>query len=280
MAPVGAHHEAMPGKAAAVRGSRAGRHQGRQDRAAVARRHEAFSCRRPSNISKPDSNVHRVPAGEVYAAVEAPKGEFGVYLVADGTNRPFSNSGALFRRSTGDGLLEPRAHACRMSRRSSARSISCSERSIDEVFGFSVAAAIRPNCDFDSSFWFDAGDQSGDRHMTGSLAEKACIPCRGGIPPLTREDAQRFQTRAPNWELGDDARRIERAFRIPYIALTSLLIDMRTVRPQGLTFRITQPQEFHFPKIRASHHLFEYALYRSCVRDCCMKKNWRQMWSI
>ena len=31
----------------------------------------------------------QVPAGEVYVPVEAPKGEFGVYLIADGSNKPY-----------------------------------------------------------------------------------------------------------------------------------------------------------------------------------------------
>lgn len=35
------------------------------------------------------SEGFHVPAGEVYTAVEAPKGEFAVYLIADGTNKPY-----------------------------------------------------------------------------------------------------------------------------------------------------------------------------------------------
>lgn len=35
------------------------------------------------------SEGYHVPAGETYTAVEAPKGEFGVYLISDGSNRPY-----------------------------------------------------------------------------------------------------------------------------------------------------------------------------------------------
>ena len=35
------------------------------------------------------SEGFRVPEGEIYAAVEVPKGEFGVYLISDGSNKPY-----------------------------------------------------------------------------------------------------------------------------------------------------------------------------------------------
>jgi 4a-hydroxytetrahydrobiopterin dehydratase len=40
--------------------------------------------------------------------------------------------------------------------------------------------------------------------MPETLAEKKCTPCRGGFPPLTQEEAERFQSQASNWELRDD----------------------------------------------------------------------------
>ncbi len=49
--------------------------------------------------------------------------------------------------------------------------------------------------------------------MSEALVGKICTPCRGGIPPLTPDEARSFQAQTPNWELSDDARRIQRTFR-------------------------------------------------------------------
>jgi 4a-hydroxytetrahydrobiopterin dehydratase len=51
--------------------------------------------------------------------------------------------------------------------------------------------------------------------MAASLADKTCIPCRGGVPPLEASAARELLSQAPSWALMDDARRIERTFRFP-----------------------------------------------------------------
>jgi 4a-hydroxytetrahydrobiopterin dehydratase len=49
--------------------------------------------------------------------------------------------------------------------------------------------------------------------MAVPLAEKSCTPCRGGIPPLTEPEAAAYHAQAPDWELRDQATRIERTYR-------------------------------------------------------------------
>jgi hypothetical protein len=49
--------------------------------------------------------------------------------------------------------------------------------------------------------------------MAETLLEKACTPCRGGIPPLAREQAERYRGQVRGWELLDDARWIRRTYR-------------------------------------------------------------------
>lgn len=57
--------------------------------------------------------------------------------------------------------------------------------------------------------------------MTTMLAEKTCTPCRGGIPPLTVEEAEEYRVQAPEWALLDDAKRIERTYRFRNFAEAS-----------------------------------------------------------
>jgi len=47
--------------------------------------------------------------------------------------------------------------------------------------------------------------------MPVALAEKSCTPCRGGIPPLTEQEAAAYLAQAPGWALLDTAKRVERA---------------------------------------------------------------------
>jgi 4a-hydroxytetrahydrobiopterin dehydratase len=49
--------------------------------------------------------------------------------------------------------------------------------------------------------------------MTTKLADKTCTPCRGGVPPLTAQEAEDYRRQAPDWSLLDDATRVERTYR-------------------------------------------------------------------
>jgi NADH-quinone oxidoreductase subunit D len=64
----------------------------------AAQKHKVVPPSRPEMKRSMEALIHHfklytegfhVPAGEVYCAVEAPKGEFGVYLVSDGTDKPY-----------------------------------------------------------------------------------------------------------------------------------------------------------------------------------------------
>ena len=69
-----------------------------------------------------------VPAGEIYAAVEPPKGEFGVYLLADGTNKPYRAK----LRAPGFAHLQAMDYLCRGHQ---LADVSAILGSLDIVFG-------------------------------------------------------------------------------------------------------------------------------------------------
>jgi 4a-hydroxytetrahydrobiopterin dehydratase len=49
--------------------------------------------------------------------------------------------------------------------------------------------------------------------MTELLVEQTCVPCRGGIPPLSLDEARHYLRQAPEWALQDDGRLLQRTFR-------------------------------------------------------------------
>jgi 4a-hydroxytetrahydrobiopterin dehydratase len=47
---------------------------------------------------------------------------------------------------------------------------------------------------------------------TCDLTDRHCVPCEGGVPTLTRDEAEKLLTDVPGWELADDTRSIKRRF--------------------------------------------------------------------
>ena len=87
-----------------------------------------------------------VPAGEVYAAVEAPKGEFGVYLKADGTNKPYRSKirapGYLHLQAMANGKRHRFSFTCLPARVSCDTSVSSSENTA--AYSLPTARILEP----------------------------------------------------------------------------------------------------------------------------------------
>jgi 4a-hydroxytetrahydrobiopterin dehydratase len=50
--------------------------------------------------------------------------------------------------------------------------------------------------------------------MMEQLADKKCVPCRGGVPPLTGEELKSLQLSIPEWTVTNE-RHLSREFRFP-----------------------------------------------------------------
>lgn len=58
-----------------------------------------------------------------------------------------------------------------------------------------------------------------------SLSEKTCVPCRGGVPPLTPVEAQVYRDQVPAWEFTHGATRIERDFKFGNFADAMIFVN-------------------------------------------------------
>lgn len=56
-----------------------------------------------------------------------------------------------------------------------------------------------------------------------TLHDKHCVPCRGGVPPMTGEAATAMMDEAPGWELIDGGTKLRRTLSVPNFARAQAL---------------------------------------------------------
>ncbi|MQM37719.1 putative pterin-4-alpha-carbinolamine dehydratase [wastewater metagenome] len=73
-----------------------------------------------------------------------------------------------------------------------------------------------------------------------ALSEQSCTPCRGGTPPMSRDEAERHLGQLPEWRLEEDPMRIIRAFRFGDFASALAFVNQVSELAEG---------EQHHPEI-------------------------------
>jgi 4a-hydroxytetrahydrobiopterin dehydratase len=89
-----------------------------------------------------------------------------------------------------------------------------------------------------------------------SLTSKSCVPCRGGIPPLTEEKAREYAAATPQWTLAENGTRLFRLFEFRNFAAAMEFVN-----------RVAQlaEQEGHHPDITIHWNKVELTLWTHII---------------
>jgi len=75
------------------------------------------------------------------------------------------------------------------------------------------------------------------------LVDKRCIPCEGGFPALTPEQAKDMMAHVPEWKLSEDARQISRLFGFKdFVAALAFANEVGKIAQE----------DWHHPELRVS----------------------------
>ena len=90
-----------------------------------------------------------------------------------------------------------------------------------------------------------------------ALAERPCVPCRGGVEPLTREQCAPHLAEVPDWELRNDARTLARRFRFT---------DYRTALAFANAVSALAEETWHHPELALGWGFCEVLLTTRKIR--------------
>eukprot|EP00898_Chlorokybus_atmophyticus_P008231 jgi/Chlat1/8409/Chrsp80S07840 len=85
------------------------------------------------------------------------------------------------------------------------RQLCTPRRAITTFAGRTLRLATRLDTHYNGSLRMAAAASSDSAAGACSLANKNCVPCEGGIPPLSQEEIDRLKEQVPNWRVTRDA---------------------------------------------------------------------------